>query len=392
MAEKFSYKYLTDYIEKQNCKWISGVYTNSRSKLEILFTCGHSDIRDFNYFQTQEKLCRKCISRSKNRVPRNSWNIETMNLYCLENNIDYRVLDIKRVDKGYQRQLWGLVKCPNENHSAYWTWWNNFLMNYFCKQCYGDKYEIIFWNREKIEIYYSKFGLTIIDWNEWKNVDSRVYCINTDGYYVAADISNLRVYERNPKWGPNLFKGNKYAIENIKIFCKKERPDYEILSDKYLGIKNYHLFQYNGIGLKECSDKRFYATVDGFYHGKIQHPDINKTKAEMKIESFLKRHNIFYKFQYTDHHCRNSETGSKLKFDFGIFNDDGSLKFIIESDGKSHDTSVEYFGGDEGLKSIHKRDEIKNIYCADNNIYLLRINYKEDKHIESILTKELGMT
>jgi hypothetical protein len=389
MSKKHSESSVREFIEKERCKWIGGEYKDCKTPIDILFPCGHSDKRSFGSFKNKEKLCTSCISKSKGRVPRGSWNLDTMNKYCSSNKTGYLVLDLKQMHLPYQNQLWALVKCPNDNHPSYWAWWNNIKKGYLCDACYIEKYNITQWNKEKIESFYSSFGLSIMNFEEWKDVDSYIYCTNNDGYYVRANISNLKVYRKHPKWGPNLFNGNKYAIQNIKIFCKKERPDYDIVSDEYAGIKNYHLFIYNGAGLPDGVDRKFYTTIDSFYHGLTRHPFLNKTKSETRIENFLVNHGIFYKFQYTDHDCKNDETGWKLRFDFGIFNENNDLEMIIESDGTSHDKAVEYWGGEENLKSIQKRDKIKDKYCCTNDIRLLRINHKDDKFLEIILEKEL---
>ena len=39
---------------------------------------------------------------------------------------------------------------------------------------------------------------------------------------------------------------------------------------------------------------------------------------------------------------------------------------------------------------LKKRDEIKNKYCKDNNIPLLRIPYWDKKHIKSIISKYMN--
>ena len=63
---------------------------------------------------------------------------------------------------------------------------------------------------------------------------------------------------------------------------------------------------------------------------------------------------------------------------------------IIELDGIQHFEPVEFFGGEEGFKSLQERDAIKTNYCKENNIDLIRIPYWEEKNIKSILTSELG--
>ena len=49
----------------------------------------------------------------------------------------------------------------------------------------------------------------------------------------------------------------------------------------------------------------------------------------------------------------------------------------IEVDGEHHRSPVMYGGKDE-LDIVKKRDSIKNKYCRDNNIILIRIPYYSD--------------
>lgn len=58
----------------------------------------------------------------------------------------------------------------------------------------------------------------------------------------------------------------------------------------------------------------------------------------------------------------------------------------IEYDGKQHYKSIEFWGGDENLELIKESDRIKNEFCKDNNIELLRIPYWEINNIKSIVT------
>ena len=50
----------------------------------------------------------------------------------------------------------------------------------------------------------------------------------------------------------------------------------------------------------------------------------------------------------------------------------------IEFDGEQHFRSVEFFGGKKAFKLTQKKDKIKNEYCKNNNIHLLRIKYNEN--------------
>lgn len=62
-----------------------------------------------------------------------------------------------------------------------------------------------------------------------------------------------------------------------------------------------------------------------------------------------------------------------LPFDFAVYVN-GSIA-LIEYDGRQHFEPIEFYGGEERLKGTQERDEIKNAYCRENNIPLLRIPY-----------------
>ena len=50
----------------------------------------------------------------------------------------------------------------------------------------------------------------------------------------------------------------------------------------------------------------------------------------------------------------------------------------IEYDGKQHFSQYDFFGGEEGFETIKKHDNIKNEFCKNNNIKLLRIPYNSN--------------
>ena len=75
--------------------------------------------------------------------------------------------------------------------------------------------------------------------------------------------------------------------------------------------------------------------------------------------------------------------------DFAIFKDD-KLIGIIEFDGEQH-FHIKSFGSQnkekitKNFKDTQLRDTIKNKYCEENNIPLLRIKYTQFDMIEEIL-------
>lgn len=61
--------------------------------------------------------------------------------------------------------------------------------------------------------------------------------------------------------------------------------------------------------------------------------------------------------------------------------------FCIEYDGIQHFEKIDIWGGEATLIEQQKKDEIKNVFCKDNKIQLIRISYKQD--INSELKKNI---
>lgn len=99
--------------------------------------------------------------------------------------------------------------------------------------------------------------------------------------------------------------------------------------------------------------------------------------GENKIIQILKDNNYIF-----SHDCIIpeflKETGKKCRFDFIIYNEDGTIKCIIEFDGRQH-----FFGPDTSfwghstmsLEDIQNNDKIKNEFCIKHSIPLYRIPY-----------------
>lgn len=109
----------------------------------------------------------------------------------------------------------------------------------------------------------------------------------------------------------------------------------------------------------------------------------NGSKGELKIEGFLRENNIHHIREFSFADCRNI---LPLPFDFAVFDKNNSIEYLIEFDGKQHFEPIEFFGGMEGFKSTQLRDRIKNTYCKNNNIELVRISYWEEDNISEILS------
>jgi len=74
---------------------------------------------------------------------------------------------------------------------------------------------------------------------------------------------------------------------------------------------------------------------------------------------------------FLEHECSFFLSAS---FDFYLPN----LNTCIEFDGQQHYNIIEHFGGEKILIENQVRDDIKNKYCLENNIKILRIKYDDD--------------
>jgi len=99
-------------------------------------------------------------------------------------------------------------------------------------------------------------------------------------------------------------------------------------------------------------------------------PNCNNSMGEMLIKKILDDKNIKYESEKKFKNCKNI---FELPFDFylPIYN------ICIEFDGEQHFKPIKYFGGKKEFKKLQKRDQIKNEYCKNNNIHLVRIKYDE---------------
>ncbi len=116
------------------------------------------------------------------------------------------------------------------------------------------------------------------------------------------------------------------------------------------------------------------------------------SKGELKIRRYLENNNFIFKQEEKFNNCRNPKTKRVLPFDFYIPNHN----ILIEYDGAWHFEQKAYSKKTKDtLTDSQYRDSIKNRYCEDNNIRLLRIPYWDFNNIETILDnyfKELNIS
>ena len=101
------------------------------------------------------------------------------------------------------------------------------------------------------------------------------------------------------------------------------------------------------------------------------------SRGEIKIFEILQQANLPFEEEYSFPDLVSS-SGTPLRFDFAVFDDDGEIDFLIEYQGVQHYLPKSKFGGSEGLRKQQYRDMLKREYCKKHDIKLIAIPYTHE--------------
>lgn len=200
---------------------------------------------------------------------------------------------------------------------------------------------------------------------EYKHCKSKVKIIHNDIIYEQTPYNHLL-----------------YAPENIKLSIRKTNEQF-ILEANQVHDNKYNYDKSNYI--KNQVKVIITCPIHGdFEQNPLSHtqgcgcPHCSESKGEKGISRILESYNINFDRQKKFPECRNK---FELPFDFYI----PSMNTIVEFDGRQHYEPNKHFGGQEAFEKLKINDKIKNDYCEDNYINLIRIKYDEVDNIERIL-------
>jgi len=270
----------------------------------------------------------------------------------------------------------GTITCPI--HGDFQQRPDNHLQGKACKLCGISKLKTLFTKtKEKfIEesnlIHNNKYNYSKTD---YINDSTKLIVICP----IHGEFEQLANKHINGRGCPNC-KGDKFTksmnTKYSKIFIDRAK---KVHGDKY---------NYSKVNYKKSSESIIIICQK---HGEFKQIPYNhligkgcklckNSHGEVKIENYLCSKNIVFKREKTFIDCKNKEA---LPFDFYL----EKYNLIIEFDGEQHFKPMGYFGGEKKLLYTQQNDKIKNEYCQNNNIRLIRIPYTEVDNIENILTK-----
>jgi hypothetical protein len=235
-----------------------------------------------------------------------------------------------------------------------------------CTYCYGNKKLLIeeiiersnnFWNFE-YEILSDK-----IEYSK-KSLIKHKKC----GYEYEQLISSHLIGHGCPKCAGNAPLTKEIVQEKSD---KIHNCEYEILSEPKGAFSKIEIRH------KLC--ERIFSQIVSDHFSGCGCSICNQSKKEKFIESVLISNNMLHEKQKTFEDCKFK---NKLKFDFYL----PEYNTCIEFDGIQHFKPIRYFGGKKAFNLQIIKDNIKNEYCVNKKIKLIRFNYEQDtEYIKNIL-------
>jgi len=184
----------------------------------------------------------------------------------------------------------------------------------------------------------------------------------------CANITKNRILKNNKKLNKSA---DQFILDSEQIHGKL----YDYSKVKYVNSKTKIILI--------CSKHGEFSTEPSYHLSmKTGCPMCKSSLGEKEIYNYLKIKNINFKQEFC---FQNLKVKNYLRFDFYL----KDLNTIIEYDGIQHFEPVEKFGGLTYLNKVKENDEIKNRFCLENNIKLIRISYKKFKNIKNIIDENI---
>jgi len=250
------------------------------------------------------------------------------------------------------------IICPN--HGVFEQRPDMHIRSNGCPTCAGNiKLKSTEFIERSNSIHNNKYDYSLV---EYKDSHSKIKIIcKKHGVFTQIPNSHLRghgCYECMPNF---RYTQEKIIEEFNKIH--NNRYDYSLVKYKDSHSKIKIICKKHGVFIQKASK-----------HIQSQGcPRCKLSKGVLKICSILDNNNINYEMEKSIEGCV-SINNTKLRFD--IFIPDMSL--YIEYDGEQHFRPVSSWGGDKSFNDVKIRDDIKNEFCKNNNIKLLRISYLDN--------------
>lgn len=132
--------------------------------------------------------------------------------------------------------------------------------------------------------------------------------------------------------------------------------------------------------LINCDRFEIEKTSSGDYMGLVACYCHHISSFQWKTCKLLFDNNVKYKAEVPFPEILGENSKHPLRFDFVVYNDDDSIKCLIECQGEQHYKPIKDFGGLSGFRTQSTNDNSKRCFAKKNNIKLIEISYKQKKY------------
>ncbi len=246
-------------------------------------------------------------------------------------------------------------------HGSFWVRPDAHITKVGCPSCNGGiKYDREVFIRKSILIHDNRYDYSQVEYVTSKS-KVKIFC-KEHGYFFMAPSNHL-IGQRCPKCSGTKKKTTTDFI-NQSFLVHNDRYDYSDVNYVNNRVKVKIICEKHGI---------FYQTPKEHLrgHGCSQ---CNMSRGESIISYKLSNLNLDFKREVKFDTCV-SDKGVKLPFDFYL----PDYNILIEYDGRQHYEHVEAFGDIITHENLIKNDKLRNKWCSENNMKLIRIRWDNEK-------------
>lgn len=262
------------------------------------------------------------------------------------------------------------VEIVCKEHGSFWLAPNLHLRGIGCAGCSGNKpfttESFIAKSKELYGDYNYNYDKTVL-----VNYNKKPVIITCP---IHGDFETIPNWHINNKSGCPLCRERK--IWTFEYFVEQARLVHGDIYDYYEDSFTNSVSK-TKIHCKKHGD--FWQCAEAHIRLKCGCPICKESHGEKAIRVLLEKYNIAYQREKKFDGCKLK---FHLRFDFYI----PSLNLCIEYDGWQHYRAGSYYASEKDFENIQIRDKIKNDYCKNNNIGLIRLSDLKtiEKEIEFI--------
>lgn len=393
LTVKYTYEQIKANVESKGCKLISTEYTNSKTKLKIQCKCGEifeTAYEKFNRTPNPKQQCNECgkkMTGDKNRLDYDKVKEYIESMGCKLESSVYKEgqipLQVKCKTCGDIYDVSFVVFKVKGKHEC------DACVNKRLSERYTLSYDAV---KDIIENSEFSKGCKLIS-KEYIGNASILDIMCICGNIFHTNLANFRCNSKNQcnECGEKIRQSKtteetRFSYDYVKQFIE-ENSDCKLISDVYMNVEDKLELQCDCGEYFKVSFKNFKHR----YQRKCR--SCTKSRLELVVRDYLKNIGINFKSEYRDDDCKDK---NPLPFDFVILDNNSNTTYLIECDGQQHYKPIRFGGISIGRSELNflltkKHDSIKDNYCIEHNIHLIRIPYWDIGSVKEILSEKLNI-